>query len=204
VIRPYREFGSKALALWRDAESEDTLFGQGIRLRPPTIEDYESWAKLRGASRGHTEPWEPAWAADELTKGAYRRRLERYHQDRQGGGGYPFFVFNARDNVLLGACNLNNVRRGVLQSADIGYWIGSPFTRKGYTRAAVRRVLAYAFDDLGLHRVEAACRPENIASSTLLKSIGFQLEGHSREFLNIAGKWCDHDRYALITGDTRS
>lgn len=191
------------MALWRDAESEDTLFGQGIRLRPPTIEDYEAWAKLRGASRGHTEPWEPAWAIDELTKGAYRRRLERYQIDRQGGGGYPFFVFTARDNVLVGACNLNNVRRGVLQSADIGYWIGSPFVRKGYTRAAVRRVLAYAFDDLGLHRVEAACRPENIASRTLLDKIGFQLEGHSREFLNIAGEWCDHDRYALIASDTR-
>jgi len=192
------------VALWRDAAMDETLVGEGIRMRTPMLEDYEDWAKLRGASRGHTEPWEPAWTVDELTKGAYKRRLIRYQTDRQSGGGYPFFVFRSRDNVLLGACNLNNVRRGVLQSADIGYWIGSPFTRQGYTRAAVRRLLAFAFDDLDLHRVEAACRPENEASRALLMGVGFQFEGQARGFLNIAGQWRDHDRFALLNTDVRT
>jgi len=191
------------VALWRDEPDEDVLVGQGIRLRAPVLEDYEHWAKLRGASRSHTEPWEPAWTSDELTKGAFRRRIARYQADRQSGAGFPFFVFRSRDDVLLGACNLNNVRRGVLQSADIGYWIGSPYTRQGHTRAAVRRVLAFAFDTLGLHRVEAACRPENDASRSLLEGVGFQFEGRARSLLNIAGEWRDHDRFALLRTDPR-
>lgn len=191
------------MALWRDAEIEQSLMAQGIRLSVPTLEDYESWAKLRGASRSHTEPWEPAWTADELSRSAFKRRLERYQIDRQSGAGYPFFVFRSRDNVLLGACNLNNVRRGVQQSADIGYWIGTPYIRQGHTRMAVRRIMAFAFDTLGLHRVEAACRPENKASRKLLKSVGFQFEGRARAFLNIAGEWHDHDRFALLNTDPR-
>ncbi|WP_417477617.1 GNAT family N-acetyltransferase [Maricaulis sp.] len=191
------------MAVWRDVEIEQSLMAQGIRLSAPTLEDYENWAKLRGASRSHTEPWEPAWTADELSRSAFKRRLERYQIDRQSGAGYPFFVFRSRDNVLLGACNLNNVRRGVQQSADIGYWIGTPYIRQGHTRMAVRRIMAFAFDNLGLHRVEAACRPENRASRKLLKSIGFQFEGRARAFLNIAGEWHDHDRFALLNTDPR-
>lgn len=138
-----------------------------------------------------------------MSKGAFRRRIDRYQADRDAGLGYPFFVVRARDDVLLGACNLNNVRRGVLQSADVGYWIGSPYVRKGHTRAAVRRVLAFAFDELRLHRVEAACQPNNAASRTLLEQVGFVQEGRSRAFLNIAGEWRDHDRFAILSTDPR-
>lgn len=191
------------MALWRDDPEDDVLVGQGVKLRAPVLEDYEGWAKLRGASRAHTEPWEPAWTPDELTKGAFRRRIARYQADRQSGTGFPFFIVRAHDNLLIGACNLNNVRRGVLQSADIGYWIGAPYVRQGYTRAAVRRVLAFAFDQLGLHRVEAACRPENQASKQLLESVGFEYEGRARAFLNIAGEWRDHDRFSLLSTDPR-
>jgi ribosomal-protein-alanine N-acetyltransferase len=189
--------------VWRETAWDEPLIGEGIRLRPPRLDDYEAWAKLRSASRAHTEPWEPAWTADELSKGAFKRRIERYDADRNGGTGYPFFVLRARDNVLLGACNLNNVRRGVLQSADIGYWIGSPYIRKGHTKAAVRRVLAFAFDELRLHRVEAACQPANTASRTLLEQVGFTYEGVSRAYLNIAGEWRDHDRFAMLSTDPR-
>ncbi len=191
------------MAVWRETAWDESLTGQGVRLRAPRLEDYEAWAKLRSASRAHTEPWEPAWTADELSKGAFRRRIERYDADRNAGTGYPFFVTRSKDDVLLGACNLNNVRRGVLQSADIGYWIGTPYVRKGFTRAAVRRVLAFAFDELRLHRIEAACQPNNKASRTLLEGVGFSHEGLSRSYLNIAGEWRDHERYAMIASDPR-
>ncbi|MHA6288971.1 GNAT family N-acetyltransferase [Maricaulis sp. CAU 1757] len=191
------------MAVWRETPWDEPLIGQGIRLRPPHEDDYEAWARLRGASRAHTEPWEPAWTQDELSKTAFRRRIERYDADRRAGTGYPFFVMRSRDDVLLGACNLNNVRRGVLQSADIGYWIGSPYVRQGHTRAAVRRVLAFAFDALRLHRVEAACQPDNTASRTLLEAVGFQHEGLARAYLKIAGEWRDHDRFAILRTDPR-
>ena len=191
------------MALWRESSDDETLLGDGVTLRPPAVSDYSDWAKLRGASRAHTEPWEPLWAPDELTKSAFRRRIDRYQADRASGAGYPFFVMRARDGVLIGACNLNNVRRGVLQAADIGYWIGAPYVRQGHARAAVRRVVAFAFDTLGLHRIEAACRPENAPSRRLLEQVGFVHEGLARGYLNIAGEWRDHDKFALLASDPR-
>ena len=128
------------MALWREDMQETVLWSEGLRLRHPQLDDYEAWAKLRSASRAHTEPFEPSWAEDELTKSAYKRRMRRYQSDVENGTGYPFFIFRASDDVLLGACNLNNVRRGVLQAADIGYWIGSPYLRKGYARADAYKV----------------------------------------------------------------
>lgn len=190
------------MALWRDDFHDTTLAGEGIRLRHPGPDDYEAWAKLRGASRNHTQGWEPAWADDELTRTAYKRRLRRYQQDMETGQGYPFFIFRASDNVLVGACNLNNVRRGVLQAADIGYWVGLPYVRRGHARAAVRRVVTFAFGPLGLNRIEAATRPENEASRSLLLSVGFSPEGYARNYLKINGEWRDHLKFAIVRGDS--
>ncbi|MCR9129997.1 MAG: GNAT family N-acetyltransferase [Alphaproteobacteria bacterium] len=189
------------MALWRDDSQDLVLWGEGIRLRPPMLEDYEAWAKLRGASRAHTEPWEPSWADDELTKTAFKRRLRRYQTDLDNGTGYPFFIFRAADDVLIGACNLNNVRRGVLQAADLGYWIGAPYVRKGHCRAAIRRVLGYAFGPLHLNRVEAATRLENEPSRKLLLSVGFTPEGVARSYLKINGAWRDHLKFAILRDD---
>lgn len=189
------------MALWRDDTQDTALWGEGIRLRAPALEDYDAWAKLRSASRAHTEPWEPSWAEDELTKSAYKRRLRRYQQDIEAGTGYPFFVFRAQDDVLIGACNLNNVRRGVLQACDMGYWIGAPYVKRGHCKAAVRRVLSYAFGPLRLNRVEAATRLENEPSRRLLLSVGFTPEGVSRKFLKINGEWRDHLKFAILRDD---
>jgi len=189
------------VALWREDIFDTVLTAEGVRLRHPSLDDYDAWAKLRYASRTHTEPWEPSWAEDELSRSAHKRRLRRYHQDVETGQGYPFFVFRSADDVLLGACNLNNIRRGVLQSADIGYWIGAPYVRRGHARAAVRRVIAFAFGPLRLNRVEAATRPENEASRALLLSIGFTPEGFARKYLKIHGEWRDHLKFAIVKGD---
>jgi ribosomal-protein-alanine N-acetyltransferase len=189
------------MALWRDDSPTIELETRDLVLRAPRAEDYEAWAKLRAASRRHTEPWEPSWTEDELTRTAYRGRLRRYDLDWKEGRGAPFFVIRKRGNLLIGACNLNNIKRGVMQSADIGYWIGAPYVRQGYARQAVRRVLAFAFSELHLNRIEAAVQPGNTVSRALLEEIGFQHEGLARRLLFIAGEWRDHDRLALLAGD---
>jgi len=189
------------MALWRDDSPTIELETRDLVLRAPRAEDYEAWAKLRAASRRHTERWEPSWTEDELTRTAYRGRLRRYDLDWKEGRGAPFFVTRKRSNLLIGACNLNNIKRGVMQSADIGYWIGAPYVRQGYARQAIRRVLAFAFHELQLNRIEAAVQPENTVSRALLDKIGFSHEGLARRLLYIAGEWRDHDRLALLAGD---
>lgn len=183
---------------WITPDPGLVLEGETVRLRAPRMGDYAAWAELRQESRAFLQPWEPTWPDDDLTKGAYRRRLGLYARDIDLGYGYPFFVFRRGDGELLGGVNLRDVKRGVSQSAAIGYWVGQRHARHGYTLAAVRQVLRFAFDGLGLHRVEAACCPENEASRRLLLKAGFEAEGRARGYLKINGEWRDHLTFGLV------
>ena len=106
---------------------QPVIRGEGVYLRYPRIADFKAWAKLRGESRDFLTPWEPSWARDELTKGAFRRRIKRYQKESRLDSAYAFFVFRAADNELLGGCTLSNVRRGVTQASALGYWIGERY-----------------------------------------------------------------------------
>jgi ribosomal-protein-alanine N-acetyltransferase len=143
-------------------------------------------------------PWEPTWPEDELTKSAFRYRVRRYMQDLEDDKAYPFFVFRMSDEALVGGVTLSQVRRGAAMSATLGYWVGQPYQRRGYTSAAVRLAVQFAFDELDLHRVEAACQPDNIASQGVLKKCGFAEEGRARAYLKINGAWRDHLLFACI------
>lgn len=180
---------------------EPVLKGNGVYLRYPRTADFSQWSELRGTSKDFLSPWEPAWAADELTRAAFRRRLRRYETEIRNDMAYPFFVFRSADDVLVGGCTLSNVRRGVCQSASLGYWIGESYARKGYTLAAVKIIAPFVFETLGLHRLEAACIPDNEPSSKLLRKLGFQEEGRARGYLQIGGEWRDHVLFALLKDD---
>lgn len=109
----------------------------------------------------------------------------------------------ARDdesNGIVGVINLNEIVAGVFQSAYLSYYGMSGFGRKGLMTEAMRAAIAYAFGDLGLHRLEANIRPENVRSIALVRRLGFQKEGYSPHYLRIDGQWRDHERWALLTG----
>lgn len=185
------------------ANASPTLRGEHVLLRTPVIGDFQQWARLREESRSFLAPWEPIWPADDLTKLAFRRRLRRYQREVRNGSGYPFFVFSADGETLLGGLTMAQIQRGVTQSAVIGYWMGKPYAGKGLMTAAVRAVVTFAFDNLHLNRVEAACLPHNAASIRLLEKVGFQREGYARKYLCIDGRWQDHLLYGLVRGDPR-
>jgi ribosomal-protein-alanine N-acetyltransferase len=192
-----------ALLDWMAADSALMIEGAQVRLRPPRMNDFAEWAALRDCSREFLQPWEPTWAQDDLTRQAFRRRIGVYTRDIETGLGYPFFVFRAHDNALVGGVTLSNVRRGVAQAVTLGYWAGLPFVRQGHTLAAVQEVCAFAFRRLKLHRVEAACLPSNIPSRDLLLKAGFCLEGEARAYLKINGGWRDHLLFGLLEEDVR-
>ena len=150
-------------------------------------------------SRSFLQPWEPTWPADDRGRSAYRRRLNAYARDRDIGAAYPFFVFRASDEALTGGITLSNIRRGVAQMGSVGYWCGKPFARNGYTLGAVRALSGFAFRTLGLHRLEAACIPENTGSRRLLVKAGFAEEGYAKAYLKINGEWRDHVLFGLTT-----
>ncbi len=167
-------------------------------LRPPNIDDYHPWVALRKTSRAFLEPWEPEWPDDELTRSSFRYRLHIYNRLSQEERSQAFFIFETASKAFLGAINLNNIRRGVAQSASLGYWIGEPFARKGYMTHATQSLIEYCFNDLGLHRLEAACLPTNDASKSLLRKCGFEQEGYAKSYLKIAGRWEDHLLFGLL------
>ncbi len=180
---------------------QPVLRGQGVYLRYPRIADYTQWAKVRSDSRDFLAPWEPVWASDELSKGAFRRRIKRYQKETRMDSAYAFFVFAKDGDSLMGGCTLSNVRRGVTQCCALGYWIGERFARQGYMFDAVRALVPFIFSTLGLHRIEAACLPENAPSKNLLLKVGFRQEGLARGYLQINGEWRDHALFALLADE---
>ena len=189
-----------ALLDWITPESGLSLEGQGVRLRAPRWRDYPEWSALRRASRDFLQPWEPVWPEDDLDRGAYRRRLAAYAREIEQGGAYPFFIFRTSDDALVGGATLSNVRRGVAQMATLGYWMGQPYASQGHMTAALPPLAAFAFGGLGLHRIEAACLPENHASYRLLLKSGFREEGMARAYLKINGRWRDHLLFGMVAG----
>ena len=183
---------------WITPDSGLALDGEGVRLRPPRMGDFPEWAELRQSSREFLQPWEPTWPTDDLTRAAFRRRLSLYQRDQDLGQGYAFLVFRKPDYVMVGGITLRNIIRGVAQTGAVGYWAGQPHVRCGYTLAAVKAVSRFAFGRLGLHRLEAACCPENVASHRLLLKAGFEPEGRARSYLKINGEWRDHLLFGLV------
>ncbi|MBM3571167.1 MAG: GNAT family N-acetyltransferase [Alphaproteobacteria bacterium] len=189
------------LTLCRAAKPEPRLVGRHVYLRPPRRGDWQQWAELRAVSRDFLTPWEPTWPGDALTQAAFRQRLARSTKDWADDLCYSFFIFRRADDDLVGGVTLSNVRRGVAQTASVGYWIGRPYARNGHMTDAVATLVAYAFDKLGLHRVEAACQPNNVPSRSLLKRVGFEEEGRARKYLRINGLWQDHVLLARLAED---
>jgi ribosomal-protein-alanine N-acetyltransferase len=113
------------------------------------------------------------------------------------------FLFRRSDEELLGAITLDNIRRGPAQAGTLGYWIGAPHARQGYMREAIAGMVHYAFEKLGLSRIEAACLPENDASRRLLEKCGFKYEGVAQSYLQINGRWRTHVLYASLRSDRR-
>jgi ribosomal-protein-alanine N-acetyltransferase len=177
--------------------------GRRVYLRHPAMQDYAAWAELRALSRPHLQPWEPQWAKDELTRSAFRRRLRMAQREVRDDLGYAYLIFAETPMTLVGGLNVSNVRRGIAQSASIGYWIGAPFVGRGLMTDAVRAVGQYAFASLRLNRLEAACLPSNAASARVLEKAGFRREGRARQYLKIDGRWQDHDLYAMLHDDPR-
>jgi ribosomal-protein-alanine N-acetyltransferase len=182
-------------------EPMPAIVGVGVSLRMPQNVDHAEWAALREVSRAFLTPWEPTWPSDDLTRGAYRRRLKRYADDQRADLAYAFLIFRSDDNAMVGGLTLANIRRGVAQAGSIGYWIGAPFARQGYMTAAVRALIPFGFQTLRLHRLEAACIPDNAASISLLEKTGFTREGYAREYLCINGVWQDHLLYGRLDSD---
>jgi [ribosomal protein S5]-alanine N-acetyltransferase len=174
-------------------------------IRPTDPDDARAQLALRLANRDHTGPWDPARDESFYTEAGQRLELDLDQRSWAAGSAYAFAVLDTdRGDRLIGRVALSNVVRGPWQNATLGYWIDRSAAGRGHASRAVRLVLAYAFDHLGLHRVQPAIIPRNAPSQRVAAKVGFRLEGRALRYLKINGVWEDHDIYALTAEDWRA
>ncbi|AJY46376.1 GCN5 family acetyltransferase [Martelella endophytica] len=170
-------------------------------LRLPRNSDFKAWKMLRIRSRAFLQPWEPLWSVDDMTERAFRRRVRRVNLDYDAGTSIQLFIFLRQSDTLVGGITIGLIRRGVAQMCMLGYWMGEEYAGKGHMFAALQLVIPFIFDELRLHRIEAACIPTNERSASLLQKAGFSREGLLRRYLRINGVWQDHHLYALLNDE---
>jgi len=174
-----------------------------MTLRPPVHSDHRSWASLRRESTEFLKPWEPTWSSDHLSRKGFTNRVYWAQRSIANGSAVPLFMIHRSENRLIGAVTLDTIRRGPAQAATLGYWIGTHWARQGFMREAIEAVTFYAFHELDLSRIEAACLPENVASRGVLEKTGFKYEGVAQSYLQINGRWRTHVLYANLRIDRR-
>ncbi|MTI09235.1 GNAT family N-acetyltransferase [Curvivirga aplysinae] len=189
--------------LWLKRVPNIRLAGPRLHIRPPVKSDMDDWIDIRVRNLDFLRPWEPQRPASFLTKRGYINYIASLHANWEAGRGASFFIIDNETDALMGGVNMNNIRRGVVQSANVGYWLGEEFTQQGFMFEALGLCLNYAFNVQNLHRIEAACLTENTASRRLLEKIGFSEEGLARKYLCINGQWQDHVTYAILESDSR-
>jgi len=167
-----------------------------VRLERPSARrerDYLTASlRSRALHRGYVVP---ASAPHEYR--AYLRAARRANQE-------SFFVVDVASGELAGVININDIVRHAELSGRLGYYAFVPHAGRGLMREGLTLVIARAFRELGLHRLEANIQPGNRRSIALVERLGFRREGKARGFLKIGNRWRDHDRWALLKEDWRS
>jgi ribosomal-protein-alanine N-acetyltransferase len=175
------------------------LSGRRVTLRPLAHQDFKQWREVRVRNESWLLPWEPLRETSlpdpTRERSAFEARCSARDRERSADHAYPFAVFI--DNQLAGEVNINNVTRGALQSATIGYWIDQALAGRSYTSEAVAVMLQFAFDQLQLHRIEICIVPRNDNSRRVVEKLGIRCEGVAERYLEIAGAWEDHMRFAI-------
>lgn len=166
-----------------------------ILLRAPRAADLAEWVDLSRRSRSLLKPSTPTprSGVDPFGPAAFRRLLK----DSDTPATRRFLICLSRDGTIVGQISFTGISRGPFQSCYVGYWIGKGFGGRGLMTEALAAAIRFAFLKLSLHRIEANIMPENARSRSLVARLGFRKEGLGRRLLHIAGRWRDHERWAL-------
>ena len=166
---------------------------QYIQLVPPSLSLAEQVVDYYQRNRAFLKAFEPvrdeAFFLLEYQRAILKREMIAYEKR----AAFRFYIMSIEQpSKIIGIIGLNNVIWGAFCSAHLGYKLDKDFMNKGYMSAAVEMLTKYAFEELGLHRIEANVMPKNKASLRVLEKNHFVNEGISKYYLNINGVWEDH------------
>lgn len=182
--------------------SQARLLGRRLVLRALDGRDYEQWRDVRRNNVDWLTRWEPRKVPGQADvveqRDAFLSRCSARAREWQLGTGYGFGIFT-HEGAFIGEVNLSSVQRGPFQNAYVGYWIDQDHAGHGYTPEAFVVAARYAFEDLGLHRLQVAIIPRNGSSRRVVEKLALREEGVALRYLEINGVWEDHVRYAITS-----
>lgn len=169
---------------------EGHLIGRNIDIRILSSENAEELLKYYIRNKKFLSKFEPHRDESFYTLDVQKQSLIENYREFIKGQGAHFGIY--KNNNMIGRIRINNIIQGVFKSAFIGYSIDEKYQGKGFMKEAVGLVLEYAYEELGLHRIEATTLLDNGRSKGVLEACGFIELGICKEYLLINGKWRDH------------
>ena len=166
-----------------------------IVVRGPLEEDADEYIARMRASRRFHRPW--------IVAPTDRESWDRLIARNATPEVEALFAVRRADAAVIGTFVLSQIFYGPFCNAYLGYWATYGYEGRGYMTEGMAGVLRHAFRKLRLHRVEANVQPANVASVALLERSGFRCEGFSPRYLKVAGRWRDHERWAITVEDWR-
>lgn len=139
--------------------------------------------------------WEAHKSIDDTIK--YLAAMEENPKNKQL---YPWAIVNKADNKVMGGCAFMNWAPEQSR-AEIGYMIGKKYWNKGYMTEALREVISFGFNKMGLNRIEALCMLDNAASVKVLEKVGMKFEGVLRQHLFAKGRFYDMKIYSILKSE---
>ncbi|MDP3562596.1 MAG: GNAT family N-acetyltransferase [Legionellaceae bacterium] len=163
-----------------------------LSIREPVLADANQFIKTMQNSVSLHSPWTIAPKTFE----EFEKYITRCQLPNQKG-----FLVESAEGEIAGVFNISEIVLGCFQSGYLGYYATIDYVGKGVMSTALKLVLKNAFEEMKLHRIEANIQPGNERSIQLVKFNGFRKEGVSPRYLQIDGKWCDHERWAITYED---
>ena len=172
-----------------------------IIIRHPRRRDWKSWVNLRKESYKFLCKWEPYWDIEHCNRSNYMKQLRLQRSKAVYDQAYSFLCFKNDNKELIGGINISNIQRSVMQTCNIGYWLGESHIKKGYMEESMRSIIPYIFKNLKIHRIQAFTLDNNTSSRNLLEKLNFKNEGVLRKAMKINNVWEDHLLFALLNSD---
>jgi [ribosomal protein S5]-alanine N-acetyltransferase len=163
------------------------------------VADAADLARIYRENRAFLEPYDPPRSDAFFTEEGQRTELEQAVAQAAVGARLRYVI--ADGDEFVGALSISNIVRGPFQSANLGYWVAEARNGQGVGTRAVGLAVEAAFQEHGLHRLEAGTLLDNAGSQKVLRRNGFQEIGIAPRYLFIAGDWRDHLLFQRLSDD---
>lgn len=161
-----------------------------------TTADAAELAELERLNTEFLAPWQPVRPASFHTVENRCREIEEVLRYYERGMAIPHVILD--QDRIVGRVTLSNIVRYAFQSCNLGYWVAEAENGRGHATAAAAAMIRVAFEDLGLHRIEAGALTHNLGSQRVLERNGFERFGLAPAYLQIGGRWQDHILFQLL------